>query len=154
MEVESAMDAAAFIAGTAAVVSVLSLILGVLNNKRAEHQNLIKALQGDRESIAYIAYRFSRDGRWPRSKSQREHIIEALCLSAIFEPSDRARVFIFSALCDYPDKGQVVEVLQSVVGNFQRFREQLDLRRGIEHLNLLCRALGIEESDLHATTKA
>jgi hypothetical protein len=81
------------IAAVAVVISSTSLVI----TRREQRRSIVKALQGERESIALIAYRLYQE---PESLHQdvANETVNALCMAWLFESSDRARAMVLAAL--------------------------------------------------------
>jgi len=134
-----------YIAAIAAVISLAALLFTWYAYRSAQHTEMLKALQGERASIAFAAYSIGR-GRAPRSKSRRQDLIRSLCLAALFESSDRSRALIYEALVKLAEHHgdeiwPIVDDLERLIGKIGVAAE-LDLRRGTERLAQLRRALG------------
>jgi hypothetical protein len=106
---------------------------------------VIKALQGDKESVGYEAYRITIDG-WPCRGKQRSPLRDALCLAGVFERSGRTQAMVYEALRRHPEdeKHRIEEVLRRIQTMFDQFGEELDLVRGQKRLVGLCSAIRIE----------
>jgi hypothetical protein len=134
-----------YIAAVAAVISLVALFLTWFAYRAAQHAETLKALQGERESIAFAAYSIGR-GRVPRSKNQRQDLIRSLCLAAMFESSDRSRALIYEALIKLTT--QHADEIWPIVDDLDRLLArigtvaELDVKRGTGRLTQLRRALG------------
>jgi hypothetical protein len=139
-------DAAAL---AAVIISVFSLILRQFDQRRSQQASVIKALQGEKESVGYEAYRITING-WPPREEQRSPLRDALCLAGVFERSDRTRAMIYAALRLHPkaEEHRIKEVLRRIQTMFDQFGKQLDLKRGQDRLDGLCLALGIEPASI------
>jgi len=71
------------------------------DQEHARRTNMVRALQGEKESVGYEAYRIATEG-WPSSASERAEIRDALCLAAIFEGSGRTQAMVYRALKRHP----------------------------------------------------
>src|SRR5687768_8987396 len=100
---EVAMETSDYIAAAAALLSLAALLFTWYAHRNTQHTELLKALQGERESIAFAAYSIGR-GRAPRSRKRRQDLIRSLCLAALFESSDRSRALIYEALIKLAEK--------------------------------------------------
>jgi hypothetical protein len=85
------------IAAVAVVISITSLVITLREKRRDQRRSIVKALQGERESIALIAYRLYQE---PESLHQdvANETVDALCMAWLFESSDRARAMVLAAL--------------------------------------------------------
>ena len=67
-------------------------------DKQAQaHNDRVKALQGQKEAVAYVAYQVQEIGL-PDDEEHRSELLASLCLAAIFTKSDRTRALVLSAL--------------------------------------------------------
>ena len=140
-----AWDTSDYIAAVAAVISLVALLFTSYAYRVAQHTEMLKALQGERESIAFAAYSIGR-GRAPRSKKRRQDLIRSLCLAALFESSDRSRALIYEALVKLAEKHD--DEIRPIVDDLERLlnrigtEAELDVRRGEDRLAQLRKALG------------
>lgn len=134
-----------YIAAIAAIISLAALLFTWFAYRAAQHSETLKALQGERESIAFAAYTIGR-GRVPKSQSQRQDLIRSLCLAAMFESSDRSRALIYEALIKL--SAQRADEIWPIVDDLERLLARigtaadLDVKRGTARLLQLRRALG------------
>ena len=77
-------DTSDLIAAVAVVIALFSFVFSLIQYLRARHEEIIRALQGNKESVGYIAYRLS-EGKLPMLARRRKEIIMSLCLAAIFK---------------------------------------------------------------------
>ena len=68
--------------------------------KRREQDSLVLALQGDKESIGFLALQLIREPKLITAENQ-DRMFDALCLAFLFASSSRARALIFRALKDF-----------------------------------------------------
>lgn len=133
------------IATVAAIVAVVSLLISLYQYWNLRHESRIKALQGDKESVGYEAYRLSQ-GQLPRSKKRRNELINSLCLAAVFEASGRSRTMVYRALSrildEYPE--EVIATILEIEKNFNDYEHLTDLSRGRERLTSLRNALRLD----------
>jgi hypothetical protein len=127
----------------AAVIALASLVFSFLQYVHAQHNELLRALQGDKESVAYVAYRLGR-GKVPRSKRRRIEILTSLVLAAIFTNSDRTRALVHTAARElqsrFPD--EVLKIIEEIENDFDRYSDQAGLEKsGRKHLEELKSAL-------------
>lgn len=86
----------------ALLISVLTFVWARIQERAAAQAAVIKALQGEKETIAYIAYKIC-DGAWRKQLNRelfRKDLIAALCLAFLLEGADRAKALVFSALVE------------------------------------------------------
>ena len=118
------MEAKDWTSVAALILSILSLIITQLEKLRTRRETVIKSLQGEKETVAYIAYQISR-GKWPSNPSDEEaidQVITSLCFAWVFESSNRARALVLAALKKMNDESakakQIEDVLQSIQKQF------------------------------------
>jgi hypothetical protein len=88
------------------IIPAAIAVAGILFNwsqqerdRQAQSRDLkVQALQGEKESVAYVAYQVLEEGLSDDDKSHRSELLGALCLAAVFAKSDRARALILAAL--------------------------------------------------------
>ena len=85
------------IALAGAVISLTTLLVNHLERIRERRSAVLKALQGDKEAIAFAAFNLIRDPAQIR-QSDRAKVAEALCLAWVMESSDRASALVLKAL--------------------------------------------------------
>lgn len=134
------------IATLAAFISLVSFAFSYYQYRRAKHDEMIRALQGEKEAVAYIAYQLSQ-GKLPKNTKLRAEILMSLCLAAVFERSDRSRTLIYAALKNLQElhSDEVVAKIAYIESNFNQFRGIVDLDRGLRRLRSLKQALGIAQ---------
>ena len=131
------MGASEWLAMVAVTVSIFSIIFAVFQWRKANRSEEIKALQGEKEAVAYVAHKIAFKGL-PRGRIYREQLLESLCLAAVFERSDRSRALIYSALRRYlneNDHKRVTHYLNRMNETFTDFESVLDLKGGYKRLN-------------------
>jgi hypothetical protein len=145
----------AAIAFVAVVLSIIALVNSHIQGKKAEHDQVLKALQGEKEAVAYIAYKLA-NGRMalPEKEKEQHDIIEGLCLAAIFSSADRTRVLVYEALRFLKDdkngptkKTEIEEVVQSINASFSNYKTlatHVDLETGFRRLGALMAVLEIK----------
>lgn len=118
------MQAKDWIALAALSVSLISLALTLYERIRSEHSSIVKALQGDKENIAFTALKVSNK-QWPSSpfaERYTDDVIAALCLAWIMEGSDRARALVLSALkelsANASNQHKISEILEGIENQF------------------------------------
>jgi hypothetical protein len=98
-----------------------------LEERRTRHNEIVKALQGEKEPVAYVAFKV-RKGGLPNDKERRAQLLTALYLAILFQHADRTRALVFSALRDsYHNKHgeEVMETLRRLKRDFTRYKEDL-----------------------------
>jgi len=110
----------------ALIVAFFSLVITLRDKKRQQNESVIRALQGEKESVAYIALQM-RNRRLPRSKKYRNEIITSLCLAWILGGSDRARSSLLAALTKAnkarPD--EVEAIRQDIYKQLEDYRDRI-----------------------------
>lgn len=86
----------------------------------------IKALQGEKDAVAYVAYKVQLGdwNRYLRNERFRNEAITALCLAFVFQKSDRAKTLVYSALTSLRRtyRGSIVKVLGRLEGEMLMYR--------------------------------
>jgi hypothetical protein len=119
---------------------------------QARQEAVIKALQGEKEAVAYVALQIRRD-QWLTKKENapfRNDIIASLCLAWILEGSDRAKSLVLAALKEafsqYPTvvKDIVADIEEQFTAYDSVVRDDKDrpkLTKGREYLRDLRKAI-------------
>ena len=98
-----------------------------LEEQRARHNEMVKALQDKKESVAYVALQVREEGL-PDHQERRAQLLVALYLAMLFQHSDRTRALVLSALGDAHRKeygNEVMEMLSRLTDDFTRYKKQL-----------------------------
>jgi hypothetical protein len=122
-------------------------ILADRESERARHNEIVEALQGEKESVAYIAVRVRERGLPPDNKQRRAELLMALYLAMLFQQADRSRALVFSALIDACQKGyrkEVMEALRRLIDDFTRYENDLGAAQ---------RKLAVEGFDMKSMNK-
>ena len=101
--------------------------LAALEERRARHNEIVNALQGEKESVAYVAFQVREEGL-PDDKERRAQLLTALYLAILFQHADRTRALVFSALRDsyHKEHGEeVMETLRRLKRDFTRYKNDL-----------------------------
>ena len=139
------------ISTAALLVSGATFAWARFQERSATRSARVKALQGDKEAIAYVAYQIRRHA-WDRhlqSPSFRNDIVTALCLAFLLEGADRAKALVFSALRELQQSGlgesitPVLSHLHSEMSVYQLRFHPHDFDRRITTLERLMQALGV-----------
>jgi hypothetical protein len=85
------------ISSVALTVSLISFFVTFREKRRAKQDALVKALQGEKESLAYVAFQLAR-GAITVDPVFRDELLASLCLAAMFESSDRCRALVYEAI--------------------------------------------------------
>lgn len=92
-----------------------------------EQEALVEALQGEKESVGYMALEIARQPSLLTNEN-RARLFSALCSAWVFESSTRARAFILKALTEFY-KGQhrdfISELLSQMRSDFLAYDERL-----------------------------
>ena len=139
------MDTSDWIALGALTVALFSALFSFIQWRRTSQEALVKALQGDKAAIAFAADWVANNGL-PRKRAYRSQLLNALCLAAVFESSDRARAWVYGALRRYRDEyhWELEEKLNAIEETFGGSEDILDLKRGVNRLTQLREALKME----------
>ena len=107
--------------------------LAEIEEEQARHNEMVKALQDEKESVAYIAVRVREQGLPDANKERRAQLLMALYLAMLFQSADRSRALVFSALrdsCQKEYRKDVMETLKRLIDDFTRYKN--DLRAALE----------------------
>jgi hypothetical protein len=125
--------------------------------RRREQESLVNALQGEKESVGFMALGIARQPSLLTNEN-RERLFSALCAAWVFESSSRARAFILKALTECykgPHRGFISELLSQMRSDFLAYDERLhrkdnkiELADRIQSLDALI--LTLNESAQHA----
>ncbi len=102
--------------------------LADLEERQARHNEMVKALQEEKESVAYIAVRVREEGLPDDNKERRAQLLMALYLAMLFEHANRSRALVFSALrdaCQKEYRKEVMETLQRLINDFTLYKNDL-----------------------------
>ena len=137
------------IAAAAAVIALFSLSFSLVQYLRARHEEIIRSLQGSKESVGYIAFKLS-EGKFPKRASRRKEILTSLCLAAIFEGSGRSRTLLYMALRRAMEtyRVEVIAIIGPLEKHFlQSWVGAPELEKGKKRLKQLRQALDLDEVD-------
>lgn len=99
-----------------------------IEEKQAIHDEMVKALQDEKESVAYIAVRVREQGLPGDNKERRAQLLMALYLAMLFQRADRSRALVYSALrdsCQKEYRKEVMETLKRLIEDFTRYKDDL-----------------------------
>lgn len=133
------------LAAGAVAIALLSFLFSLFQYLRARHEETIRALQGQKETVAYIAYRLSEGrGRFPWSAKRRKDVLMSLCLAALFEKSGRSRTLLYRALgrAATQHRDEVMGIIEDIEQHFEDYGEISRLEKGRKRLEQLKLALG------------
>ena len=153
------MDTGDWIALAAFALSIVSLAITLYERLRSEQESIIKALQGEKENVAFTALKVSGK-RWrnsPFASGYKDEVIASLCLAWVMEGSDRARALVLSALkelnADSSNQRKISEVLKVIEDQFTDYVKsayaddpvegQRKIENGLNKAKQLRKALGI-----------
>ena len=143
-------DTSDSIAAAAVAIALLSAAFSLFQYLRARHEETIRALQGNKESVGYIAFKLS-EGKFPRRAGRRKEILMSLCLAAIFEGSGRSRTMIYRplkrAMKVKTYRAEVIGMIDEIERHFLESVDDSELVKGNKRLKQLKRALGLGEDE-------
>lgn len=94
--------------------------------RRNQQEEIFAALQGEKESIGFMALQLSRNPELVSSEN-RDAILSSLCLAYVFNSSSRARALSLKALRVFSEKFDsyevVLEILQEIKSNFAEYQK-------------------------------
>jgi hypothetical protein len=134
--VRTAISAGAF------VLAGASFWMAQTASSRSRKSEDVKALLGDRESVAFASLKLLREGV-PNSRSDRETVIHAVVQACVFESSNRARALLYRVIAEnctrYPtsidDAVRSVERTFSDVALYELGKDHIDVRHGLARLD-------------------
>jgi hypothetical protein len=114
-----------------------------LDALRRQQEGLMAALQGEKESVGFMALQLARDPQLI-NESNRTRLLSALCLAFVFESSSRARALVLKTLRnlsgDNPTYGQITSILDEVMADFSAYEAEIgpeELKKYLERLEKL-----------------
>ena len=130
------------IAAVAVVIATLSFAFSFIQYLRAKHEDIIRALQGNKETVGYIAFKLS-EGEFPRRAKRRKEILMSLCLAAIYESSGRSRTLLYRALKKSMERysSEVAAIIADIEKHFEVYVEVSKLEKATKRLQQLKIAL-------------
>jgi hypothetical protein len=136
------------VAVSAVVLSIVSLFIAQLADKRAKKAEAVRNLLGERESVAFGALKLMRDGLPPNPRD-RKLVIAALMQACLFESSDRARALLYRVIetnrAGHEDEfREAFETVQNTFEAMSRYgfsKEELDLERGKRRMEVVRKVL-------------
>jgi hypothetical protein len=148
------------IAAAALIIAFVSFVLTVVERNRTQQDAIIKALQGEKESVAYIALQISkREGFW---QGKEDDIIDSLVLAWVYERSDRSRAILLAALKKLKENKQTnvedsVKRITELLFNYEELvlapkNLQEDIKRHKERLDDLNNALKLNQAPIRETS--
>jgi hypothetical protein len=132
--------------------SLVSFFYARIQEWRASRTSVIKALQGEKEAVAYVAYQVET-GRWDErlKKSKfRKDLITALCLAFAVEGADRAKALVFAALHHLKGlnySNEIAPVLLALHNHFVVYKKDVnpsDFDKRVRSIEAVLKSLGIE----------
>ena len=122
-------EVSAWMAIAAVLVSLVALGYSYQQSKAAEHNEILKALQGEKESVGFMALQLIQDPKLTTS-ANRERLYAALCLAFVFESADRARALVLRALQksaqNTQDRDTIIAIIKDVRTNFINYEAAME----------------------------
>lgn len=117
------------ISGFAFIVSAATFLWARIQERSASKSALVKALQGEKEAVAFVAYQIET-GAWNSKLKEakfRKDIIIALSLAFTMEGSDRAKALAFAALKKLTanHKPEIEPVLKDICKSMKEYQNSL-----------------------------
>lgn len=130
------------IAIAAACIALGSFCFTWFVYRQTQHADMLRALQGQKEAVGYMAFTLS-EGRLPWRAQRRRELLKSLCLAAVFTGSGRSRVLVYEALRRHSrhHREEVQAIVTSIEAHFAEMRGLTDLARGERRLDALRAAL-------------
>jgi hypothetical protein len=108
------------------LISLLNFLLPKYQDWKTGQGSIIKALYGDEQAVAYIAYKV-KNYRWTKRfvrVNTRKDIIAALCLGWTLESTDRTKALIYDSLREIKEQGfegEISHALQDILRRFNQY---------------------------------
>jgi hypothetical protein len=142
------VDASTAAATASAVIAVLALGFGFIQYRERRRQQLLIDLQGGKEAVAAVATRV-RHGELPWRQQHRRELLEAMCLTAVFERSGRSRSLIYAALVKAmireESRKEIISSVEDISAIITRNSPYTDLARARRLLFALRAALSMND---------
>lgn len=142
------MDTAAAATVAASTIAGSALGFGIIQYNERRRQQLLTDLYGGKEAAAAIATRV-RQGRFPRWKRNRDELLRAMCLAAVFGESRQSRSLLYDALAKAMATEEYRKQITSNVEDMHiiiaRNGPYVDLARARHQLFALRAALSIDD---------
>ena len=107
--------------------------LAKIEEEQAKHNEMVNALRGEPESVAYVAVQVREQGlpddNKEDNKERRAQLLMALYLAMLFQHRDRTRSLVFSALrdsCHREYRPEVMAALRRLLDDFTRYKVDID----------------------------
>jgi hypothetical protein len=95
----------------AAVVATLNFAWPRIREYRESRTAVYRALQGEKEAIAEVAYRVT-ENEWDKANlEETTRLITALSMAFVMESSDRAKAYVYAAFKHLVSRGRSSELL-------------------------------------------
>jgi hypothetical protein len=114
-----------------------------LDALRRQQDGLMAALQGEKESVGFMALQLARDPKLINESNQ-TRLLSALCLAFVFESSSRARALVLKTLrnlsSDNTIHGDITSILDEVMADFSTYEAEIgseELKKYLERLQKL-----------------
>jgi hypothetical protein len=111
-----------------------------LDALRRQQDGLMAALQGEKESVGFMALQLARDPTLI-NESNRTRLLSALCLAFVFESSSRARALVLRTLRqlagDNAIHGDINSILDEVIADFSAYEAEIGPEELKEYLEKL-----------------
>jgi hypothetical protein len=126
------------ISSVALVVSLISFVVTLREKRRAKQDALVKALQGEKESIAYVAFQLAR-GAITVDPVFRDELLASLCLAGVFESSDRCRALVYEAIreCSRTYASSITQHLDRIEAIFGQYPQPEKIGYAKERVTVL-----------------
>ena len=109
----------------------------IADSKAREQELLLRALQGEKESVGFMALEIARRPSMVTAEN-RERLLTALCTSWVFESSSRARAIILRALKLFNSEHhkEISDLLKEIERDFDEYdkkfqKKELEERRAL-----------------------
>jgi hypothetical protein len=114
-----------------------------LDALRRQQEGLTAALQGEKESVGFMALQLARDPQLI-NESNRTRLLSALCLAFVFESSSRARALVLKTLRNLSGDNSahrlITSILDEIMADFSAYEAEIgpeELKKYLERLDKL-----------------
>ncbi len=141
------MDTAAAAKAAASTIAVSALGFGLFRYGERRRQQFLADLHGGREAAAIAT--LVMNGKLPRRRRNRDELLEAICLAAVFGESGQSRSLLYAALAkamvteEY--RHQITSSMEAMHAIIVRNSPYADLARARHQFFALRAALNIDE---------
>jgi hypothetical protein len=136
------------IAALALLVSAATFFWSRYQEWSSNREAMIKALQGEKEAIAYVAYQITSGDKEFKNEKLRKKVVTALCLAFAMEGADRAKSLLFAAIkkLDGTEHEEIKKILPDISENMKIYQDKFnpnDFEKRVKAVDILMKELKI-----------